>query len=162
VKDYEGKNFKSVTKGDIKLADIEEKSDAAPKQKADEGELKDLIAALREILSEDVGDVRTTNRLTDSPVCLVAGDNEVDLRMERVLRIHQNYKNAGKRVLEINPSHALIVRLAALAKGHGDEILKDAGHLLLDQARIIQGEPIPDPTGFARRMGLFMERGLAV
>jgi molecular chaperone HtpG len=162
VTEYDGRNFKSVTKGDIRLDEIESKEGEAEKPRADEGELKDLIAALREILAEDVGDVRPSSRLTDSPVCLIAGDNEVDLRMERVLRIHQNYKNAGKRVLEINPGHALILRLAAMAKSHGDEILNDAGHLLLDQARIIQGEPVPDPAAFTRRMALFMERGLAV
>ena len=79
-----------------------------------------------------------------------------------MLRIHQNYKSPGKRVLEINPSHALITRLAALAKGHGGDTLKDAAYLLLDQARIMQGEPVPDPSAFARRMAQFMERRLAV
>ena len=99
--------------------------------------------------------------MTDSPVCLVAGDNEVDLRMERVLRVNQKYEADSKRVLEINPKHPLVLRLADMADNAEEGTdLTDAAWLLLDQARIIQGEPITDPSGFARRMSSFMVRGL--
>lgn len=167
VQDYEGKAFRSVTKGDVDLTRFGEAKDADDTSKTHEKiEQSDshrrLLAIIQETLKEDIGEVRYSHRLTSSPACLVAGDNEVDLRMERVLRIHQKYETPSKRVLEINPDHALIMRMSELAKegGTGEE-MADAAHLLLDQARIIQGEPIPDPADFARRLAYFMEKSLA-
>jgi len=78
------------------------------------------------------------------------------------LRLNQQYESKAKRVLEINPDHGLIKRLAALSNEQTKHIsMDDAAYLLLDQARIIQGEPVPDPSSFARRMSLMMEHGLA-
>lgn len=166
VQDFQGKPFKSVTKGNIDLSRFEPKGSDGRKhnEKEKPSSLSDrLLTIIREELKEDVGDVRVTTRLTDSPVCLIAGDDEVDLRMERVLRIHQKYEGkSSKRVLEINPDHPLVRRLSAMAEeGAQDGVLNDAARLLLDQARIIQGEPVPDPAAFARRMAMFMERALA-
>ncbi|MCB9991061.1 MAG: molecular chaperone HtpG [Rhodospirillales bacterium] len=165
VLDYDGKPFQSVTKGNIDLDRFEkEKSEEkqGDKDETQDSNLEALKKIIADTLEEEVGEVRFSKRLTDSPVCLIAGDNEVDLRMERVLRINQQYDSGAKRVLEINPGHALIKRLAQLTEGAAaDTELSDAAWLLLDQARIIQGEPIPDPSGFARRMSRFMERGLA-
>lgn len=165
VIDYEGKPFKSVTKGDINL-DRFEKGKNLENQEDKQETADESITVLRKIVAEtlkdEIGEVRLSKRLTDSPVCIIAADNEVDLRMERVLRIHQKYESHAKRVLEINPGHALIRRLAAMAESNtGSPELADAAWLLLDQARIIQGEPVPDPASFARRMSKFMERGLA-
>lgn len=167
ITDYKGKPFKSVTKGNIDLSKhpLPEgaKEKAAKNESAeDKHDIENLLNVLKEELKDDVGEVRATSRLTDSPVCLIAADNEVDLRMERVLRIHQKYDKPSKRVLEVNPDHPLISRMAALAAGNANaQTLNDAARLLLDQARIIQGEPVPDPAAFARRMAVFMERGLA-
>ncbi len=165
VMDCDGKPFKSITKGGIDLSvfdDTEQNSDTKDgkaKQKKKDPQLDALITLIQETLEEEIGEVRLSARLTDSPVCLVAADDELDLRMERVLRIHQKYEPKTKRVLEINGTHPLIQRLAAMAAEKTD--CSDAAHLLLDQARIIQGEPVPDPSAFARRMAQFMERGLA-
>lgn len=166
ISDFQGKTFKSVTKGIVDLDKFKsagtDKKDKKTVTEEKTPEIQGLIAALKKALTQEIGDVRTTNRLTDSPVCLMAGDDEVDLRMERVLRIHQKYEAPVKRVLEINPAHALIKKLAALAASDNNQAtIEDAAHLLLDQARIIQGEPVPDPTTFARRMAKIMELGLA-
>lgn len=165
VIDYDGKPFQSATKGNIDLGRFE-KENKEEKQEDRAESLGEDLEKLKEIvgdtLKDEVGEVRYSKRMTDSPVCLIAGDDEVDLRMERVLRIHQKYESQSKRVLEINPDHALIKRLASIAeKDENGPDLTDAAWLLLDQARIIQGEPIPDPASFAKRMSLFMERGLA-
>jgi len=167
VLDYDGKIFKSVTKGNIDLSRFETgKADEKQEDtaKSADSELTPLLSLVRETLKEEVSDVRASSRLTDSPVCLVAGDDAVDLRMERVLRLHQQYDAPTKRVLEINPGHALIKNLAALAAKRGaaadQDTVNEAAWLLLDQARIIQGEPVPDPAAFARRMAQFMARGL--
>jgi molecular chaperone HtpG len=167
VQDFEQKPFRSVTKGDVDLTKFgEAKGDDDKSKKHENIEQTDshrrLLAIIQETLKEEIGEVRYSHRLTSSPACLVAGENEVDLRMERVLRIHQKFEAPSKRVLEINPDHALIIRMATLAKtgGTGAE-MSDAAHLLLDQARIIQGEPVPDPSDFARRLAYFMEKSLA-
>lgn len=167
VQDYEQKPFRSVTKGDVDLTKFgEAKGDDVKSKQHENIEQTDshrrLLAIIQETLKEDVGEVRYSHRLTSSPACLVAGENEVDLRMERVLRVHQKYDAPSKRVLEINPDHALIIRMAEMAKegGTGAE-MADAARLLLDQARIIQGEPVPDPSDFARRLAYFMEKSLA-
>lgn len=167
VQDYEQKAFRSVTKGDVDLTKFgEAKGDDAQSKQHENIEQTDshrrLLAIIQETLKEDIGEVRYSHRLTSSPACLVAGENEVDLRMERVLRVHQKYDAPSKRVLEINPDHALIIRMAEMSKdgGTGAE-MADAAHLLLDQARIIQGEPVPDPTDFARRLAYFMQKSLA-
>lgn len=167
VQDYKQKKFKSVTKGDVDLSKVgNAPASDKPEAKADEYEkddnLRRLIAIIRETLKEDVGEVRYSHRLTSSPACLVAAENEVDLRMERVLRIHQKYEAQSKRVLEINPDHALIRKLGSMAgEGGTGEEMSDAAYMLLDQARIIQGEPVPDPADFARRLTYFMQKGLA-
>ena len=164
VPDFKNKPFKSVTKGNIDLSKYGAAND--DKKEADgktDGKISErLLAIIKEELKDEIGDVRVTNRLTGSPVCLVAGEHEVDLRMERVLRLHQKYEAPSKRVLEINPDHPLIARLSTMADASAwGNTLTDAAHLLLDQARIIQGEPVPDPAAFAPRMASFMERGLA-
>ncbi len=164
VSDFMGKKFVSVTKGSIDLAkfDVAPAPDApAAEPKADN--LAGLLAILSEALKRDVKQVRVSNRLTDSPVCLIVDDSGVDMHMERILKIQQQYQPTdNKKILEINDRHGLIVKLAALAAANKDApALKDAAHLLYDQARIIQGEPVDDPAAFMRRMADFMQRGLA-
>ena len=152
VGDYKGKKFKSVTKGDINLGDEENGAENA----SDEN-IK-LAQRIKDILQDEVDDVRISKRLTDSAVCLVTPDKGVDMHMERVLKVHQKYTGETRPVLEINGKHPLIVKLAAM---NDNESFSDAARLLLDQARIIQGTPLKDPAGFTRRMSAFMEKGLS-
>jgi molecular chaperone HtpG len=158
IPEFEGKKFKSITKGSIDLSKFPTPDSGQPKDKKIDASVDALIVTLKDVLKEEVSDVRISDRLTDSPVCLVAGEKDVDMNMERVLKIHQKYEAKSKRILEINGDHPLIRKLANEKSGND---FNDAVFLLLDQARIIQGEPIPDPTEFARRMASFMERGLA-
>jgi molecular chaperone HtpG len=111
-------------------------------------------------LQDEVKDVRVSERLTDSPVCLVADDNDLDMHLERMLRMHKQLDSTAKRILEINPDHALIRALAAsLPKGVHAPIA-DAAHLLLDQARILNGEGVADAGSFARRLSDVLTRAL--
>ncbi len=159
VREFQDKPFQSVTKGSIDLSKFSNTTAKDSEKTETIPAVQQLVVALKDILKDEVGDVRLSDRLTDSPVCLVAGDNEVDINMERVLKIHQKYETGSKRILEVNGTHPLIVALANEDRESAD--LNDAALLLLDQARIVQGEPIPDPTDFARRMANFMTRGLA-
>jgi molecular chaperone HtpG len=161
---YETKPFKSVTRGGADLGKIQG-GEEKPEEKAPEGELVDLLALLKLTLGEAVKDVRKSERLTNSAVCLVSDDNDMDMHLERLLKQHKQLgadAAGAKRILEINPSHPLIKRLADRAKIEGAATaLEDAAWLLLDQARIVEGESLPDPAAFARRLASAMEKGLA-
>jgi molecular chaperone HtpG len=169
VDSYKDKTFKSVTRGDIDLSDISSDKEKKSKKKETDKkteevskELEPFINAVKSILNEEIEDVRISNRLTDSPVCIVASESGMDMNIERVLKIHQKYEGEQKRILEINATHPLIKQLAGLAlENKNKETLESSAFLLLDQARIIQGEPIPNPTRFAKSMSKFMELGLA-
>lgn len=160
VMDFKGKRFMSVTKGAIDLSKFK------PETKDDHQSLEPssriaLISFLKTHLDEWVTDVRVSDRLTDSPVCLVASDKDADLNVTRILKANQNYDAKTKPVLEINANHPLIDQLDAMATTSTEsQSLRDVADLLFDQARIIQGEPVNDPTAFARRMGDFLRRGL--
>ena len=159
---YKEKPFKSATRGGVELGKIA----AADKQDADAkaeppAKLSSLIAIFKLALGDVVKDVRSSARLTDSAVCLVADEGDMDMHLERLLKQHRQLDTAAKRILEINPNHRLIERLAASVGETGaSEQLGEFAWLLLDQARIVEGEQLPDPPAFARRLALLLERGL--
>ena len=85
----------------------------------------------------------------------------MDIHLERLLKQHRQLDSAAKRILEINPEHRLIEQLAAsVGEAGAADQLSDFAWLLLDQARIVEGEPLPDPPAFARRLATLLERGL--
>ena len=165
VGSFQDKPFKSVTRGGADLGKIQGGEEKPAEEKASEGELTDLLVLLKLTLQDAVKDVRPSERLTDSAVCLVADENDMDMHLERLLKQHKQLgmdAPAAKRILEVNPSHPLIKRLAERAKASGAATsLDDAAWLLLDQARIVEGEALPDPAAFARRLASAMEKGLA-
>jgi molecular chaperone HtpG len=166
IAEFDGKAFKSATRAGADLsnigknADSEESGDDAQPE-TPEG-VDALIAMVKLELGEAVKDVRVSDRLTDSPVCLVSDEGDIDIRLARLLKANQQLDESIPRVLEINPNHALVTALAGLVgeDGAGSK-LGDAAWLLLDQARILEGETLPDPTGFVRRMSDIMSKGFA-
>ncbi|GAB4196281.1 MAG: molecular chaperone HtpG [Thalassobaculales bacterium] len=158
IGEYEGKPIRSVTKGAAELSAI--KGDAAA-EAPPAAEADALIALLKLTLKDAVKDVRASERLTDSACCLIAAEGDIDMHLERLLRQHRQVEKTAARILEVNPGHALIRALAATVKEKGAAAdLTDAAFLLLDQARILEGEPLPDPKAFARRLATVMARGL--
>jgi molecular chaperone HtpG len=154
---YEKNALKSVGESGADLSKVtgDEKKDT-PEDSASDESVKSLVEKLKKTLGEAVADVRPSDRLTDSPVCLVAETGGMSLHLARMLKQHGDAPGAIPKVLEINPRHGLIKRLAELP----EESLSDAAHLLLDQARIVEGEPVPDPTAFARRLSDMVKKGL--
>ncbi|MEM6482347.1 MAG: molecular chaperone HtpG [Pseudomonadota bacterium] len=164
INEHDGKPFKSITRGAADLDDIkaDEKDEM---EKADEADLSVLIAAVKGELGELVKDVRPSKRLTDSPVCLIADDGDMDVNLERLLKRHGQLEHGAPRVLELNPTHPIITNLAQRATSDGaggDDLLKNAAHLLLDQARIVEGETPANPSEFAQRLGSVMARAFGV
>jgi molecular chaperone HtpG len=160
---HEGKPFRSVTRGAADLSKIEGGADDTPASDgAADPEIDRLVALLKLALKDAVKDVRRSGRLTDSPVVLVADEHDLDIHLERLLRQHRQLDHAAPRILEINPAHPLIRGMAKAVKANGDsEAVTETAWLLLDQARILDGEVPPDPTAFARRLARALERGLA-
>jgi molecular chaperone HtpG len=144
----------------LPLEDKDDEAEDAPTP-AEEGRIDGLIARLKVALGDAVADVKVSNRLTGSPVCLVAKEGAMSLHLQKLLRqANQDGPPPSDRVLEINPKHALIKALAERAAGDGAGV-DDAAHLLLDQARILEGEPPADPVTFAQRLTAVMGKGLA-
>jgi molecular chaperone HtpG len=156
---FDGKPFKSVTQGVADLAlipRIDTKDEPAPEtDKAITG----FLAFVKETLGEAVADVRPSDRLTDSPVCLVAPEHGPDRQLEKLLADAGRLKTAAKPILEINPRHDIVVTLASLSDDDLD-FKKDAAHLLFDEARILDGERPVDARMFCDRVARVLRRGL--
>ncbi len=155
---FDKKMFKSVAEAGNDLSKVKSADGTDEgKEEAPADEIKSLIEKLKATLGDSVADVRVSHRLTGSPVVLVADAGGMSLHLARMLKQHgEGADQATRKVLEINPKHVLIKRLEKL---DGDA-LNDAANLLLDQARIVEGETVPDRAAFARRLSAMMERGL--
>ena len=121
--------------------------------------VKNFLVFLKSTLGDEVAEVRASDRLTDSAVCLVAPESGPDRALERLLAGAGRLTTASKPILEINPHHELVIALAAL--GDGDRAFKeDAAHLLFDEARLRDGDRLADARLFSDRLARVLQRGL--
>ncbi len=163
VPEYKGKSFKSVTRANVDLDTlgaaenaVQEKSDDAQPSK---DKMTNLTTWLQSVYGEEIKEVRTTTKLTDSPACLAVGEGDMDMRMERFLLEHRQLPRRAAKILEINPKHTLVARLAESVNANGEtEDARDAALMLLDQAKIVEGEPLADAAAFAKRLAKFMSK----
>ena len=142
--EYAGKPLKNVAKGELPL-------DEAQKKQQDEAAeaAAPLLEKLKKLLGERVADVRVSARLTDSPSCLALSEWEMAPHLARLMREAGQNVPDSKPTLEINPQHALLARI----EGEADEaVATDLATLLLEQAEIAAGAPLPDPAAFVQRM----------
>jgi molecular chaperone HtpG len=161
--DYEGKPLRSVTRAGEDLAKIApaEGKDAEKPETAPEGEVANLIALMKTVLGDAVKDVKVSPTLRESAVRLVAGEGAPDIHLEKLLRMHGQLQEATPHVLEINAGHRLIREMAKRAStGGATDSLNDRVWLLLDQARILEGDAVLDPNAFARRLASVLESGI--
>ena len=156
--DYEGKPFKSVTQGAADLSLIPLAEGATSNGSAPSEEVNGFIAFAREALADQVSDVRVSDRLTTSAVCIVASENAMDLQLEKMLASAGRAPERAKPVLEVNAAHALIAKLGEAGGSEGER--RDLAFLLLDEARIADGEPPADPRAFAERLERLMAKAL--
>jgi molecular chaperone HtpG len=153
VNAYDKKPLKSVAESGTDLSKVKG-ADDKPEEPA--SDVSGVIEKLKTALGDAVADVRASTRLTESPVCLVSDTGGMSLHLARMLKQHGESDAGIRKILEVNPKHALIKRFEGLE----GEALTEAALLLLDQARIVEGETVPDPAAFARRLAKVMERGL--
>ena len=155
--DFEGKPFRSVTQGaaDLHLIPLVEGGDAPIVETSPA--VTEFVAFMKVTLGEAVADVRISDRLTESAVCLVASEQGPDRQFEKLLAQAGRIGTAVKPILEVNPRHALVTFLARSAD---TSLREDAAHLLFDEARILDGEQVADSKAFSSRLARVMLRGI--
>lgn len=155
--EFDGKKLQSIAKGEVDLSAIasdgktaeEEAKEAEEKAKA----VEPAVEKIKEALGEKVKDVRTTNRLVDSPACLVADQFDLSGNMERILKQAGQNVPSMKPILEINPEHPMVERLV---KARKKELIDDLSSILFDQALLAEGALPDDPAGFVRKVNALL------
>lgn len=140
---YGDKKLQSVMKGDL---DIEKETPEEAKKI--EEQYSDVVKRIKDALGDKVKDVRTTNRLTDSPACLVTDENEMSAHLQRLLQASGQPFHGSQPILEINPDHPLIQHL----KTTNDTEVKNWSEILFDQALLAEGGQLQDPGSFVKRI----------
>jgi molecular chaperone HtpG len=146
--EFDGKPLQSAAQGSLDVSALgEEATPVADEIK--EGEFKDLLERVKDVLKERASQVRLTHRLTDSPACLVADEHGVSRHLERILRESGQKMPTAPPILEINPDHPVVQRL----KDEKDSALfADWSHILFDQALLAEGGELEDPSTFVKRL----------
>jgi len=157
LREFEGKRFKDVLRGDLELGNLE---DAASKAAIDEAvkENKKLLKRIKDVLGDRVAEVKVSARLADTPACLVLSESDVGSQMRRILAATGQAVPEAKPTLEVNVGHPLIRRLDAM--GTKDEFAELA-LLVFDQARLAEAGSIANPGEFVRRLNKLLGQLMA-
>ena len=149
--EYSDKSLKSIAQGDIDLGTEEEKKIAEEQKKEVTGKYKNLIKKIEESLKEDVKEVRLSNRLTDSPSCLVTDEGDINPQMERIFAAMNQPVPEVKRILEINPNHPVIEKMNKIFESdEKNSKVSDFSELLHNQALLTEGVAVKDPVRFSK------------
>ncbi len=153
--DYKEKSLKSVAKGGLELDDSDSK-ESKKEKKAAEKKLKGLVEGITKALGDRVKEVRVSTRLTDSPSCLVADENDIGANMERLMKSMGQEMPTSVPIMEINPDHDLI----SYMDKHKDK-LDDWSQVLYDQALLSEGGKLEAPADYVRRINSLLTSKLA-
>jgi molecular chaperone HtpG len=148
LREYKDFQFQSISKGEVDLSKFEDEQEKEEQQKSAD-EAKDLLARLKTVLGERVKDVRTTNRLTTSPSCLVVDTYGIDPSLKRLLQSAGQSVPEDKPILEVNPQHPVVVRIK---NETNDQLFADWANVLLDQAFLSTGEQLANPVSFVNHL----------
>lgn len=148
--DYKGKQFKSISSSDLKLKDSEEK-------KKEEEENKDLLGKIKQLLSGKVKEVRLTDKLKKSPVCIVSAHEGMSINMEKVLKELDQMPFNAEKILELNPDHPVFKKVKNIYDENPEsEQLKDYADILYNQALLMEGIKIENPSEFVEKVNKLM------
>jgi len=156
LSEFEGKELVSVAKGGLDLGALEDEAEKKEHLEVEAG-YKELVESMKGALGEKAKDVRVTFRLTDSPACLVADDNELSGNLLRMLKAAGQEAPESKPILEINPNHPLVTRLKY--EDASGARFGDWAHILFDQAALAEGGSLPDPASFVKRLNEMLLAG---
>ena len=145
IQKFKEKEFKSITKGKVDLSKLKKDSDKKDNINKNISKINDLINVLKKELEEKISNVIISDRLTKSPILLVADETSMDINMEKLMKMHNKKTQDSKKILEINPDHPMIIKLSeTLTKVDH----KKLSNLLLDQANILDGNVLSNPTNY--------------
>ena len=145
--EFEGKSLQSVSKGELGLEDLIGEDGKTDGEDSDDE--KSLTEQIAEVLKEQVETVRVTRRLTDSPACLVKGENEMSGNMERIMKAAGQAFEGGKPVLEVNLEHKLLQRLKSET---AEDVSADLAQVIFDQALLSEGAQLENPADYVKRV----------
>ncbi len=146
LSEYAGKSLQSIAKGNLDLGKLEDEEEKKEQEK-EADDFQELTAKMKEVLGEQVKDVRVTFRLTESPACLVADTHDMSGNLERLLKSAGQKIPDSKPFLEINPHHPMVQRLK-----YEEAKFADWSRILFDQALLAEGGQLDDPAGFVKRL----------
>jgi molecular chaperone HtpG len=159
--EYDGKKWKSVGKGTVSMGSEEEKKQAEEELKAQEEEVKPLLEAMQKKLDEWVKQVRLTNRLSSSPVCLVGAEHDYSPQLEKLLQKGKTGGPKQRRIMELNPKHELLAKMKErYDKDPNDPLLDDYAHVLFGYGLLAEGGEMPEPAKFNRAVADLMVRAI--
>lgn len=145
IQKFKEKEFKSITKGKVDLSKLKKVSDKKDNINKNVTKINDLINVLKKELEAKISNVIISDRLTKSPILLVADETSMDINMEKLMKMHNKKTQDSKKILEINPDHPMIIKLSeTLTKVDH----KKLSNLLLDQANILDGNVLSNPTNY--------------
>ena len=145
IQKFKEKEFKSITKGKVDLSKLKKNTDKKNKTNKNISKINDLINVLKKELEEKISNVIISDRLTKSPILLVADETSMDINMEKLMKMHNKKTPDSKKILEINPDHPMIIKISeTLTKVDHKKI----SNLLLDQANILDGNVLSNPTNY--------------
>jgi len=148
LNEFDGKQFQDIAKGALDLGEVEDEEDKKQQEEASK-EFESLLTQIKELLKDQVDDVRVTNRLTDSPACLVVGEQDMGAQMRRIMEAAGQSLPESKPIFELNPEHPLVKRLN---DEQNDERFNDLAWVLFDQAALASGDSLKEPGAFVSRL----------
>ena len=156
--EFDEKKLKSIGKGTVALGSDEEQNKARKDLNAKQVEYVDLMGFLRKKLGSLITEVRLTNRLTDSPACLVVSEEDFSPQLDRILRVQQGKTEKQKRIMELNPAHEIVQKMQARVQADADDpLIDDYAELLLGSALIAEGSELNDTKRFTQALTKLMK-----
>ena len=151
--EFDGKQLQSVARGDLDLGEID---DAEEKETREEinNEFKDVIERVKKSLGDKISEARMSQRLTDSPSCLVLNEQDMSAQMQQILEAAGQYAPKAQPILELNSEHKLVSKLKDIKQ---DDSFNDWVSLLFEQAQLAAGDQLDDPAGFVMRVNRLLE-----
>ena len=159
---YQDKPLQSIGRGEIKLGSEEDRKKETEALEEKQREFGDLLTCFRVLLDDEIKEVRLSNRLTSSPVCLVNDDDDMTPRMQKLMEQFGQTTGKVRRILELNPGHPLVAKLhKVFAANNKDPRLGLFAKLLLGQAHLAESGQLPDPAAFSQVLAEVMGQSLS-
>ncbi len=148
--ELDGKKLQSVARGSLDV-DEEEKAELEENEKT----FTSVLEHASKVLEGKVKEIRLSQRLTDSPSCLILEDNDMSAQMQQIMEAAGQYAPKSEPILELNPDHSLVKKLNDITD---DDLFEDYTHLLFEQAQLAAGAPLDDAAGFVKRVNKLLDK----